>query len=116
MVNKFNCEENNMDYRHGEIVLKPVKAAGNGQKQQVTSYIVGHSETGHHHVLESTEPYTVTKDKLGKLWLELEAEARLVHQKSHDVHNTLTIPAGIYEVGQKTEYNPFTRQIEAVRD
>jgi hypothetical protein len=109
-------KENNMNYRHGEIVLKKVTKVGEGKTSTVKSYIVGHSETGHHHVLESTKPYTVTKDKLGKLWLQLEAEAKLVHQKSHDVHNTLTIPAGIYEVGQKTEYNPFTRSIEAVRD
>lgn len=107
---------NKKTFRHGEIVLTSTNKLPEGKLEIVKSYIVGHSETGHHHVLESTKPYTVTKDKFNKLWLELEVEAQLVHKKSHDVHETLTIPAGIYEVGQKVEYDPFTGIIANVRD
>jgi hypothetical protein len=115
MSDKINSKENTM-YRHGEIVIKSIKKLPEGKTTKVKTYIVGHSETGHHHVLESPTAYKVMRDKFQKVWLELEAEAKLIHQKTHDVHETLTIPAGIYEVGQKSEYNPFTKQIEAVRD
>lgn len=104
-----------MNYRHGEIVLKPSKI-GTGKKEIVKSFIVGHSETGHHHVLESSTSYTIIKDKFNKMWVELESEAKLIHQKQHDIHDTLTIAPGSYEVIRKSEYNPFTKQIEAVRD
>lgn len=101
---------------HGEVILKPVGKLPEGELKKVKSYIVGHSETGHHHVLESPTDYSVIKDKFNKVWLMLETEAELVHQKTTDVHKAQTIAPGIYEVGAKTEYNPFEKVISRVRD
>jgi hypothetical protein len=106
----------NKAIRHGEALLKPVTQIPEGKLEKVSSCIIAHSETGHHHVLESTRPYTVTKDKMNRLWLELTAEADLVHQKTFDAHSTLTVPPGLYEVVSKTEYNPFTKLIQRVTD
>lgn len=43
---------NNKCIRHGEILLVPVDKIPEGKSSEYTSYVAGHSETGHHHVLE----------------------------------------------------------------
>lgn len=112
-----NFKENIMKaIRHGEITLKPVTEIGDGTTKEMTSFVVGHSETGHHHVLESTKPFRVTTGADGKLHLTLDTEAQLVHKKDFDSHNTLTVAPGTYEVIEKTEYNPITKVISAVQD
>ena len=108
---------NNKPIRHGEVLLIPRSTSlPKGKRTKVTSYIVGHSETGHHHVLESKTSYNVMRDTFNRVWLELEAEASLVHQKTHDTHSTLTVAPGVYEVAYKNEYNPWTRVIGRVQD
>jgi len=81
------------------------------------TYIVGHSETGHHHVLESTTDFKVmsNKDK-DLLYVRLFKPAKLVHKKTQDAHNTLTVPAGTYQVVRKNEYNPWTEVVGRVFD
>jgi hypothetical protein len=57
--------------RHGEILLLPVDSVPHGQTNQVTSCIVGHSESGHHHVLESGEAFeqiVAMVKKTGDIW------------------------------------------------
>lgn len=100
--------------RHGEVLLLPVSQIPKSAKH-FTSYIVGHSETGHHHVLESKKEFEVAVDK-EDLYLRLFEPAKLVHKKSVDAHKTLNIPAGTYHVIYKTEYNPFDKIIERVMD
>lgn len=115
-VTKKGITMKKVSIRHGELVLKPVSVAGKGDEESVKSYIVAHSETGHHHVVESEAPFSVIKDALGKMWLELEAEAKVIHKKSHDKHDTLILTPGIWEVGAKTEYDPSKKAIARVRD
>jgi len=102
--------------RHGEVMLHPVSTVPKGKTENVKSYIVGHSETGHHHVLESVEEFAVTLADTDKMFIELVAPAKLNHQKTVNRHKDLIVPAGIYEVIGKTEYNPFTGLQEAVWD
>lgn len=103
----------NKPIRHGENLLLPVTKAVNGEKH--TTYIIGHSETGHHHVLESKEPFVVSEsDK--EFLIELFSPAKLVHKKQMDKHNTLVINPGKYRVIKKTEYDPWQRIIREVHD
>lgn len=106
----------NKTLRHGEIILHPVSAFPKGRKKQVTSYIVGHSETGHHHVLESTDTFKVLKTAEDSVWLEILSPANLVHKKQVDKHNTLTVSPGKYKVIYKTEYDPWSKVIKRVED
>jgi hypothetical protein len=110
----------NYAIRHGEVFLRPVEKvpAKDVAVQECTSFIVGHSETGHHHVLESKANFTVTEDAVDKafLYVTLFEPGTLVHQKTVNRHNNLTVPAGTYEVIRKTEYNPFTKAREQVWD
>jgi len=102
--------------RHGEIILQPVSKMPKSEKQLATKHIVGHSETGHHHVLESKTEFEWTKDNKQELYVRLFEPAKLVHQKTTNKHKTLTISAGIYKVLKKTEYDPFQKVRRAVWD
>ena len=107
--------------RHGEIMLVPVDKLPKGTVQQHKNYIIGHSETGHHHVLESEQDFDVL-ELVGKeqdkreLYIRLFEPAKLVHKKTTDKHKTLTIPKGIYKRYHDTEYDPFEGLIQDVRD
>ncbi len=105
----------NKPIRHGEILLQPIARMPRGKNAQHTSFIVGHSETGHHHVLESATDFAVV-DRKDDLYVRLFQPGRLVHQKSVDRHHDLVVDAGRYKVIYKTEYNPFEKVIERVMD
>ena len=102
-----------MIIRQGDILLVKVgEAQASGKSQRV---IIGHGEvTGHMHVLQAAE--TLNGDELawqlfaetgewrgdGSPQVAISQETQLVH----DEHDTLTIPAGIYEIRRQREYEP----------
>jgi hypothetical protein len=102
-------------YRHGENLLKPVEKA-EGKVSRHKLYVVGHSETGHHHVLESKTEFEVIEGEKEELYVRLFEPGKVVHQKTFDTHRTLDIPAGTYEVVRKKEYDPFQEVVRAVWD
>lgn len=110
-------------YRHGEVVLSRLDELPQFSKKlgitlaQYDAAIVGHSETGHHHVLESKTKFNVwtMKDKQ-ELYLELFEPAKIVHKKQIDKHKTMPVEPGIYRVTYKTEYNPWTKVLQRVFD
>lgn len=99
---------------HGENFLVPVDKLPKGEIIQSNAYIVGHSETGHHHVLESKQPIDIVEG-VDRVILVREV-SKLFHQKSHDIHETIEVQPGIYKITHKTEYNPFTKVIGRVFD
>lgn len=101
-------------YLHGENFLEPVDKMPKGSKK-FKQYIIGHSETGHHHTLKSKTEFEVTEFEKD-LYVQIFEPTDLVHEKTFDVHETLTVEPGIYKVHHKTEYNPFTKVIEKVWD
>ncbi|OYN76160.1 hypothetical protein [Mycolicibacterium sphagni] len=91
--------------RHGEILLLPVATVPSGESEQVTSCIVGHSESGHHHVLESDQVFAQIVAMNGDLFVDLPTETPLRHHKNHQQHRELTVPAGTWKVVRKTEFD-----------
>lgn len=108
----------NRPIRQGEVMLVPVADVPSGGKtEQCDSFIVGHSETGHHHVLESTATFEVLRnDRQHRLYVRLFDAARLVHQKDLDAHKPLTVPPGTYRVVHKTEWDPWSEMTSSVFD
>lgn len=104
--------------RHGEVLLYPVHKAPKGKTTKHDLLIVGHSETGHHHVLQSNK-FEVTIDK-ENLYLRLFEPGKLVHQKDVNRHHDLEVPAlpkgWRYRVIRKTEYDPFQKVKREVWD
>jgi hypothetical protein len=91
--------------RHGEVMLVPVDTVPVGACERVTSCIVGHSESGHHHVLDSAQEFSQLVAADGALYVDLEGPTRLWHQKDHDQHRDLEVPAGAWRVVRKTEFD-----------
>lgn len=105
----------NTSIQHGENVLVPIAKMPEGEVTKSKSVIVGHSETGHHHVLTSI----VDIDSLeydGNLHIEITVESSLSHKKAQDSHDTIPVKPGCYRVHHKTEYNPVDKVLTAVFD
>lgn len=104
--------------RHGEVILKPESLPkGAVLTEQTKKYIVAHSETGHHHVLESTlkdiKIYTFNGDK----YVEIPSMAQLWHQKTgKNVHTPHKVAPAVYKIVIKKEFNYFSGLLQRVRD
>lgn len=100
--------------RHGEALLYPVREMPKNTKK-VKTCVVSHSETGHHHVIESDVEFEMANLE-DSIFFSLVKPAKIVHKKSFDAHKTLTVPAGTYKVIYKTEYNPWEKVLQKVFD
>lgn len=84
---------------------QPVKAE-NGQ------YVVAHSETGHNHAIAEAPNVSLFSagDPMISYLQVLEScdvtETILKHYRTTDTHESLLIPAGVYEVRRQREYTP----------
>lgn len=103
---------------HGETGLKPVPELPKGKVSKYKMFIAGHSETGHHHILESKTEFEVLEpENLGdNVFIRLLSPAKVVHKKTFDVHETKTLEPGIYEITHKNEYDPFQKVVRRVFD
>lgn len=105
--------------RHGEVFIQKVTKAPKGKTEKHTSFVVGHSESGAHHVLESDTAYKVITtggvDKQG-LFIRLMEPARLVHKKTINRHKDLVVEKGTYKIIRKQEYSPFLEAMTNVFD
>ena len=102
-------------YRHGEVVIIPV--ADNTNMDGATlqeDLLLGHSETGHHHILEGG--CLVKELGAGNTLFKVTGSAKVVHKKDFDRHEDHNLPEGIYLTYKKSEYDPFADVIREVRD
>jgi hypothetical protein len=80
-------------------------------KPQDGCYIVGHSETGHHHVID-TKGATIgvmdhAPEGMRVLYAILEQPFELKHLRQHDTHETLKGEPGVYEIRIGREFDPY---------
>jgi len=102
--------------RHGEILLYPVSRMPRNGRTKLATYIVGHSETGHHHVLESGTEMEVVDRGTDALWVRLFAPGELKHNKTEQAHKTLPVEKGTYLVKHKKQHNVITDTVEYLKD
>lgn len=113
-MNKANKENG---VQHGELFIQSVSKLPKGNYRQESKLIAAHSETGHHHVIESTKPFEVMGevDKTD-LYVRLFEPAKLVHKKTANKHKTLPLKPGFYKIWHKTEYLPWSKLTRKVID
>jgi|ERR1051326_6865460 hypothetical protein len=105
-------------HRHGEVVLKQTTLPKQAKLiQKGRSLIVGHSESGHHHVLTLPKLEIKMFEHEGKTYLDVPLEARLTHQKTGiEIHTEQVIAPGIYERVIKRAYNYAEKVMKKVID
>lgn len=76
-------------------------------KQENGRFIVAHSETGHHHVIDSTNAQMLI-DGANSLvaYLKVSKPTEVEHQRSFDTHESILLAPGNYEVRRQREYVP----------
>lgn len=102
-------------FRHGEALLVRVDKMPKSKIKRDKNVIISHSETGHHHVLESGIEIDWTEFKKN-IFVDVKQDTPLVHKKTHDRHKTIVVTPGIYKVVPKTEYDPFQQIVREVWD
>lgn len=99
----------------GDLMLRRIDKLPAGVKPiaaEKGAFCVAHSETGHHHVImERPNVKLYGTDDPMVSYLEViaatdEAEALLKHLRGHDTHETLVIPAGVFELRRQREHTP----------
>lgn len=101
--------------RHGEIMLVPCAAPQEAVvAERAVEVMVGHSETGHHHVLECPAPIEVIR--ADGMVVRLSEPGMLVQRKEADRHRDLPVAAGWYRVVRKSGYAPYDMAIKPVVD
>lgn len=97
----------------GDVVFRKVASvpAGFEATKPAERVIVAHSETGHHHAIDSTgvRVYEGSDPLRCYLMLESVAHADVVHHRPYDTHETVRLGGGIgsvYEVIRQREYTP----------
>ena len=105
--------------RHGEIILKKIDKIPDTAKliEKSSSVIVGHSETGHHHVAvaEREQAIELYEDN-GKVYLSFSSNTKLEHQKASEQHKTQIFKQGYYIREVRESYSYSERQMRRVRD
>lgn len=70
-------------------------------------HIVTHSETGHHHVVESADVdfFTAANEPFVS-YLKVKRSTKLRHLRDDDTHMPLQLDPGLYRVNRQVEYIP----------
>ena len=92
----------------GELLVRRVEAVPDGAQRvepQGGRYVVGHSDTGHHHTIAADG---CVMHELSPLlcYLVLDRGLSIEHQRAFDTHEPLDLGGGIWEVRRQREWTP----------
>lgn len=106
--------------RHGEIILKKVnKLPKNAKlKEKGNNLVIGHSETGHHHVMTLPKNNEVKIYELpnGEAYVQLPVNGTLKHEKTREAHAPQVFEKGTYIRIIRKSYSYADRAMRRVID
>lgn len=74
-------------------------------------FVVGHSETGHHHVISANGANVWVLDRppegMKILYAILENPTSLDHLRGHDMHESIMLEPGTYEIRVAREFDHY---------
>ncbi len=77
--------------------------------------IVGHSETGHHHVVDADCAVLTRVDEF-TTYLDVKKPTQIDHLRNFDTHPSISLQPGMYEFRTGREFDPFEDAIRASCD
>lgn len=87
------------------------KLSGLALKPEGGHFVIGHSETGHYHVIAAKGASVAVLDRAPEgmriLRAILEQPTSLEHQRGHDTHDPIKLEPGEYEFRIGREFDPF---------
>jgi len=103
----------------GELTITRVSRApkklGNAVAPVDSKLIVGHSETGHHHVVDADCAILTRLDEF-TAYLDVKKATQIDHLRSHDTHPSIALQPGMYEFRTGREFDPFEDAIRTSQD
>lgn len=96
----------------GDILIIPISVIPANVKPGALdngNYVIAHSETGHHHVIDRTkaEVFEAADDAFVAYIRTLGTGAEIKHMRDHDTHETIALePNKSYQVRRQREYVP----------
>lgn len=103
----------------GELTITRLSRApkniGNVVSPQNGKLIVGHSETGHHHVVDA-DCATLTRIDEFTAYLNVTKPTQIDHLRGYDTHPSIALQPGFYEFRTGREFDPFEDVIRASVD
>jgi hypothetical protein len=98
----------------GEMLIRRVSgftAASKDMEPENGVFILAHSETGHHHVIEREnvsvkEQTEGVPEGMGILQMIVDSPSTITHLRSTDTHEPLMLGEGLWEVRLQREYTP----------
>lgn len=98
----------------GEIGIRRIAKLPDGLvpvKAESGVYVIGHSETGHHHVMtmERAKVFEspTAPEGMRVLYAILDEPKELTHQRDFDTHETISFQPGIYEFRSGREFDHY---------
>lgn len=99
----------------GELTIRRIDSVPDGctpMQPEGGKFIVGHSETGHHHVIGAVGGASVTvldrpPEGMKVLYAILENPGSLDHLRGHDTHEPIALEPGIYEIRVAREFDHY---------
>ena len=99
----------------GELYIRSVDRLPDGcslLEPDDSYYVVGHSETGHHHVLDKSVcevikgPASANPDGMEILYAIVREPTAVTHLRPTDTHAPLALQPGMYEIRPAREFSP----------
>lgn len=103
--------------RHGEVYFIPIKSAPDGKPMAAEDgrYIVGHSETGHHHTIAATDAVMIMEPPSGQKIpdgmrilnaIVREPGVKVEHDRQAHRHADTPLQIGAYEIRTQRGMTP----------
>lgn len=99
----------------GEMLIRRVASFSEAEKTTMKDengvFILAHSETGHHHVIDRkhVEVFEQTEnvpEGMGILQMIVKEPSQITHLRSTDTHEPLMVGKGLWEIRLQREYTP----------
>lgn len=75
-------------------------------EKEKENYVLAHSETGHHHVIDSQHAKAYRSGNPFIMFVVVKKKTQITHMRAFDTHEPIKMDVGVYEIRRQREYTP----------